>query len=243
MIPQIPSSLIFTFVVILLLLFIHKYNLLKTKYKNVIDIEALKKKKKEELQFKIQQNAEIEKLIQKNEESLKNIKLKIATYNNDLNEIDYEIPKLRFSAEDLTLDDIYNKIEKLKKSQIEMINEGNIIVIDKRKINDSANVKIPQEKNTNKIESIAQDYGLLMIKYFNSEVEFILSNIDTDNFYIIKRKIEDKFNNAMQKQFSEKESILLNSAYLNLKIKEAELRFNLSQHINKTQHHEKMKEQ
>jgi len=243
MIPQIPSSLIFTFVVILLLLFIHKYNLLKTKYKNVIDIEALKKKKKEELQFKIQQNAEIEKLIQKNEESLKNIKLKIATYNNDLNEIDYEIPKLRFSAEDLTLDDIYNKIEKLKKSQIEMINEGNIIVIDKRKINDSANVKMPQEKNTNKIESIAQDYGLLMIKYFNSEVEFILSNIDTDNFYIIKRKIEDKFNNAMQKQFSEKESILLNSAYLNLKIKEAELRFNLSQHINKTQHHEKMKEQ
>lgn len=243
MIPQIPSSLIFTFVVILLLLFIHKYNLLKTKYKNVIDIEALKKKKKEELQFKIQQNAEIEKLIQKNEESLKSIKLKIATYNNDLNEIDYEIPKLRFSAEDLTLDDIYNKIEKLKKSQIEMINEGNIIVIDKRKINDSANVKMPQEKNTNKIESIAQDYGLLMIKYFNSEAEFILSNIDTDNFYIIKRKIEDKFNNAMQKQFSEKESILLNSAYLNLKIKEAELRFNLSQHINKTQHHEKMKEQ
>lgn len=242
MIPQIPSSLIFTFVVILLLLFIHKYNLLKTKYKNVIDIEELKKKKKEELQFKIQQNAEIEKLIQKNEESLKNIKLKIATYNNDLSEIDYEIPKLRFSAEDLTLGDIYNKIEKLKKSQIEMINEGNIIVIDKRKINDSANAKMPQEKNLNNIESIFKDYGLLMIKYFNSEAEFILSNIDTDNFYIIKRKIEDKFNNAMQKQFSDKESILLNSAYLNLKIKEAELRFNLFQHINKAQHHQKMKE-
>lgn len=242
MIPQIPSSLIFTFVVILLLLFIHKYNLLKTKYKNVIDIEALKKKKKEELQFKIQQNAEIEKLIQKNEESLKNIKLKIATYNNDLSEIDYEIPKLRFSAEDLTLDDIYNKIEKLKKSQIEMINEGNIIVIDKCKINDSANAKMPQEKNLNNIESIFKDYGLLMIKYFNSEAEFILSNIDTDNFYIIKRKIEDKFNNAMQKKFSDKESILLNSAYLNLKVKEAELRFNLFQHINKAQHYEKIKE-
>lgn len=242
MIPQIPSSLIFTFVVILLLLFIHKYNLLKTKYKNVIDIESLKKKKKEELQFKIQQNAEIEKLIQKNEESLKNIKLKIATYNNDLNEIDYEIPKLRFSVEDLNFDDIYNKIEKLKKSQIDMINEGAVIFIDKSKINDSANSKMPQQKNTNKIESIAKDYGLLMIKYFNSEAEFILSNIDTDNFYIIKKKIEDKFNNAMQKKFSDKESILLNSAYLNLKIKEAELRFNLFQHINKSQHHQKMKE-
>lgn len=243
MIPQIPSSLTFTFVVILLLLFIHKYNLLKTKYKNVIDIESLKKKKKEELQFKIQQNAEIEKLVQKNEEYLNNIKLKIAIYNNDLSEIDYEIPKLRFSVEDLTLDDIYNKIEKLKKSQIDMINEDTIIVIDKSKINNSTNSKIPQQKNTDKIESIAKDYGLLMIKYFNSEAEFILSNIDTDNFYIIKKKIEDKFNNAMQKKFSEKESILLNSAYLNLKIKEAELRFNLSQHINKTQHHEKMKEQ
>lgn len=218
---EIPSSSVFFFILLLLFLFVYKYNKLKEKYDNIIDIENEIKKKKEELHLRIKELSEIDTLIDDKQKNLNQLKRKIVLFEKQLLSANYHISLDRKSDKEPFLS-IYNKIEAIRREELQMIADNKVVFLNFKN-------KELNENEKEYLETIFLQYSLLIIKYFNREFEIIMSNIKNCDFIEVKKIIEEKFYNTLNSNISKQDIISFNSVYLNLKIKEAELIFNLEQ--------------
>lgn len=117
----------------------------------------------------------------------------------------------------------YNTSELYKETLAQINNEIKLLIK-----NGSATIKahsLQFNNSTTKGEKIQNDYSKLLLRAFNGEVDLLISKVKWNTFDLTKGKIDKIYNtlNKLTKDFG----ITINNEYLNLKIKQLHLEYEL----------------